>query len=361
MTLTDNANDPKFIKSRLENLPFVSEDLPGIGGRIKAEPDHFVVEEILPYAPCGTGEHLYVTFKRSGYNTVDAAQLIQRRLDLKKTDMGWGGRKDKHAVAIQTISLRISEKIALGEIREKLEDLPFEILTLKRHRNKIKIGHVAGNRFAIVVSSPEPNALERAVAISDCIKKIGVPNFYGPQRFGIGFRNIDTAWSLFFNNKNKRSRKNPFMVSVMQSALFNIWLKNRMETRDHMNLVEGDIVKKTDTGGMFTIEDMAVESKRFENKEIVYTGPIFGFKMMAPKNRAGQLESDLLKNFNITPDDFRKFRAPGSRRPALLIFNSLEIEPHPQGIEFRFTLPSGAYATTVMREFVRSSTDDIQV
>lgn len=345
--------DLEMIKTCLESLPLAAGSLPGIGGRIKAEPAHFLVEEQLPYAPIGTGEHLYVTFKRTGYNTVDAVRMIQQCLDLKKTDMGWGGRKDKHAVAIQTISARIGEKMPEGQVQKKLEGLPFEIMALKRHRNKIKTGHVAGNRFEIVVSDPEPDALEKARAIAVSIKETGVPNFYGPQRFGYQYQNVDRAWSLFFNTENKKQRKNPFMVSVMQSVLFNIWLNNRMTAGRFHQLVGGDIVKKTDTGGMFTVEDMAAETRRFETREIVYTGPMFGFKMMQPAGEAGQLEADLLAQFGIGVDDFRKFRAPGSRRPAILMLDDLEIDSCDQGLVFRFTLPSGAYATTIMREFTR--------
>jgi tRNA pseudouridine13 synthase len=118
-------------------------------------------------------------------------------------------------------------------------------------------------------------------------------------------------------------------------------------------LLEGDVVKKTDTGGMFTVEDTAVESERFAAGQIVYTGPIFGFKMRAAQNKAGETETALLDSYNLTPEAFRPLRAPGSRREAILYPPDMTITEADEGLRFLFTLPSGAYATTVLREFIK--------
>lgn len=336
---------------QLADLPYVSAPLPGIGGTIKARPEHFVVEEVLPYAACGQGEHVYATFRRSGWNTADAARAIQKRLGLAQSDIGWGGRKDKTAVVVQTISLRCGVNYPLGEIEKGFADLPFELLAVDRHRNKIKTGHVAANRFTIVVSQPEPDALPRALAIAERLANTGIPNFYGPQRFGYEWQNVQRGFALF--SASKKVRKNPFMASVVQSTLFNIWLKQRMETDGYGQLLKGDIVKKTDTGGMFTVEDLAMDAPRFENGEIVYTGPIYGYKMKKAADTAGEIEEALLARYGLCAEDFRPLRAPGSRRPAILRPDDLESHESSEGLRFRFTLPSGAYATTVMREFIQ--------
>ena len=143
------------------------------------------------------------------------------------------------------------------------------------------------------------------------------------------------------------------MLSVVQSTLFNIWLKQRMETGHFRRLIAGDVAKKTDTGGMFIVEDPSAESDRFDSGEIVYTGPIYGFKMRSAADAAGEAESSLLARFDITAEAFRRFRAPGSRRPAILYLPDLSIAQVPEGLRFTFTLPSGAYATVVMREFAK--------
>jgi tRNA pseudouridine13 synthase len=234
-----------------------------------------------------------------------------------------------------------------------LADLPLQILTIDRHRNKIKTGHVAANRFTVVISNPGPNALPRASAIADRLKQTGVPNFYGPQRFGYGLQNIHRGFALF--SVAQKGRKDPFMISVVQSALFNIWLKQRMQAGDYRRLLAGDIVKKTDTGGIFTVADLAIESRRFNAGESVYTGPIYGFKMKPAIDAAGEKESALMRLFCLAPEDFRQFRSPGSRREAILNLTDLTLIEVDDGLRFSFTLPSGAYATTVLREFTRSS------
>jgi tRNA pseudouridine13 synthase len=337
----------------LSPLPFVTDPLPGIGGAIKATPGHFVVEEILPYAACGEGEHVYVTFRRAGWNTADAARIMQKHLGLAPSDVGWGGRKDKTAVVVQTFSFRCGVNHPLAGVEKTLADLPFEILAIDRHRNKIKTGHVAANRFTIVISNPGPDALPRAQAIADRLKQTGVPNFYGPQRFGYGLQNIHRGFALF--SAPKKGRKDTFMVSVVQSALFNLWLKLRMQAGDYRRLLVGDIVKKTDTGGMFTVEDLAIDSQRFADGEIVYTGPICGYKMKPAMDAAGEKEAALFKQFSLAPETFRQFRSPGSRREAILNLTDLTLAEVDDGLRLTFTLPSGAYATTVLREFTRPS------
>ncbi len=337
--------------AQLCNLPFVSEPLPGIGGTIKAEPGHFVVTERLPYEPCGQGEHVYVTFRRSGWNTADAAKAMQKRLGLAPSDVGWGGRKDKTAVVEQTVSLRCGVKHPLEAVEQALADLPFDILGIDRHGNKIKTGHVAANRFEVVVSDVDADALPRARVIARKLEQTGVPNFYGPQRFGHGLKNVQRGFALF--NFRRKGHKNAFMASVVQSALFNIWLRQRIENGDFDHLITGDIVKKSDTGGMFIVENLSAESPRFDAKEIVFTGPIFGFKMKPAMHDAGERENALLVHFSLSPEDFRPLRSPGSRRMAILHSLDLKIDAVAEGLCFQFTLPSGAYATTVLREFTR--------
>ena len=338
--------------AELAHLPYATDGFPGIGGIIKAAPTHFVVEETLPYTACGEGEHVYVTFRRSGWNTADAARRMQKCLGLSHSDVGWGGRKDKTAVVVQTVSFRCGISVALTDIKKALADLPFEILAMNRHRNKIKTGHVAANRFTIIVSQPGSDALPRAQAIAGRLEQTGVPNFYGPQRFGHHMQNIPRGFSLLTGKKG--SRKDAFMISVVQSALFNIWLKERMADGHYRKLLAGDIVKKTDTGGMFVVEDPLAEAERFDDGRIVYTGPIFGFKMKAAQQAAGVRETALVERFGLPPVAFKPFRAPGSRREAILYPAEMAITELNEGLRFSFTLPSGAYVTTVLREFTKS-------
>lgn len=341
------------LQDELSQLPYLTGHLPGTGGTIKAAAEHFCVEERLPYAACGEGEHVYVTLRRKEWNTADIARALQKRFALKSMDVGWGGRKDKTAVATQTFSLHLPLSVSPETITRNMHDLPFDILEIRRHRNKIKTGHVAANRFQIVVSNTGPGDLVNARSIAAALQRTGIANFYGEQRFGRQMRNLEQVPRLIATGRAGHGKKGRFMVSVLQSALFNIWLKQRIESGAFETMIQGDIARKTDTGGLFVVEDAAEATQRLANRRIVATGPIYGYKMMAATDRAGEMERRIPETFAIAPQLFKALKAPGSRRPAQLFLDDLQIQPAPEGLLFTFTLPAGAYATTVLREFIR--------
>jgi tRNA pseudouridine13 synthase len=342
-----------ILKQTLSRLPFLTAHLPGIAGSIKAVPEHFQVEEIMPYSASGEGEHVFVTLRRKAWNTADVARTLQEAFSLRATAVGWGGRKDKTAVTTQTFSLHLPMSMKLDAIRQILDPLPFDILEIRRHRNKIKTGHVAANRFKIIVSQPARDAWIKAQAIADALRQNGAANFYGPQRFGWQMRNLDRAQQLIRKGRAGNGKRDQFMVSALQSALFNAWLKQRIESGLFDVVIEGDVVRKTDTGGMFIVDDTAEAAQRFATRRIVTTGPIYGHKMMAAVGRAGEMEARIPRSLELDPHLFKTLKAPGSRRPAQLLLEDLDISPVAEGLLFCFTLPSGAYATTVLREFLR--------
>jgi tRNA pseudouridine13 synthase len=344
--------NPSDLKQMMIQPPFASADRPGTGGVLKALPEHFQVEEVLPYAPCGEGEHVFVTLRRSGWNTVDVARALGRAFSLEEPDVGWGGRKDRHAVTTQTFSLHLPVSLPPAHIDAQLASLPFEIIAISRHRNKLKTGHVAANRFQIVLSQVGPDGLERAQAIAEVLKQDGLPNYYGEQRFGVAFGNLERAAALVQRGK-AHGRKEAFMVSVLQSALFNCWLIARIQRGQFKTLLEGDVARKTDTGGLFIVEDLEEAGHRFASGRISYTGPIYGHKMMAAAGPAGVFENQLLQRHGLDSACFKSLRAPGSRRAAVLHPKDLVIKPVAEGLHFSFTLPAGAYATTLLREFTR--------
>ncbi len=346
------------LKQMLVQPPFITGNLPGTGGIIKAIPEHFQVEELLPYAPCGEGEHVFVKLRRTGWNTADVATALGEVFGLKGPDIGWGGRKDKNAVITQTISLRLPVDMPLTEVGERIKQLPFDIIAIERHRNKLKTGHVAANRFRIVLSGVDPHANQRAETIAAAVKDFGVANYYGEQRFGYHYHNLDRAAALVKRGK-AHGRKDTFMVSVLQSALFNYWLIERIQRGEFNTLLQGDIVRKADTGGLFIVDDLDEAVRRFTARKITYTGPIYGHKMMAAVGPAGDCENSVLQRFGLDLGVFKPLRAPGSRRAAILYLHDLAVKPASEGLEFTFTLPSGAYATTVLREFTRSPADDV--
>jgi tRNA pseudouridine13 synthase len=341
--------------SVVAELPTITPELSGIEGEIKAVPSHFVVVEIPLYEATGEGEHVYVSLTREGQTTRDLQQGLARLFDVRPFDIGTAGLKDKQARATQTFSLPLPQADETEVSRQISAELPAEVNWVRRHRNKLKPGHLLGNRFHIVVLTTDPDALERTHRIADTLTARGLPNFYGPQRFGTDGTNADRGRETLLGRGPRQRWLRRILLSALQAALFNRWLAERIERDWFARLLRGDIAKKTDTGGIFVVQDPVAEQPRLDRGEITYTGPIYGTKMRWSAGEPGALERCILDEAEIDESMLKQARLGGSRRPARLLVDDLEITPHPQGLLFAFSLPKGAYATTLLREFLKGS------
>jgi len=159
---------------------YLTEGLPGTGGRIKVHPADFVVTEIPLYEPCGQGDHVYLYVEKQGIGSLEAAERIARALGRTRADVGMAGLKDAQALTRQWMSLERTDIDRAARLR-----LPnVRILAAARHRNKLKIGHLAGNRFEVRIRGCGPDARNRAEAVLAVLAARGVPNRFDYQRFG---------------------------------------------------------------------------------------------------------------------------------------------------------------------------------
>ena len=337
------------------NLPYITDDLPGIGGKLKSTPKHFIVEEIPLYEASGEGEHLYVSFVREGMTTRFLHKKLASILDISEKDIGYAGLKDRHARTTQTFSFRMPEDKDIKKCME--EHLDVEVKWIKRHKNKIKRGHLLGNRFQIIVTEVEDDCLEKAQAIAAALREIGIPNYYGEQRFGKNQDNAHKGLRILQGKGRFKPWIKRFLLSSYQAELFNRWLIARIKRGNFRNIFQGDIAKKVDTGGIFTIEDIEEGKSRFQKGEITYTGPIYGHRMLWAEFQPGEWEREILEQEKITEENFRKVKLRGSRRRAIIEIEKLEITPVKMGICFEFSLPKGSYATIVLQEFMKTSLD----
>src|SRR5690349_15771326 len=134
------------------NFPYLTRDFPGIGGVIKQRPEDFFVQEIPLYEPSGEGEHVYAEIQKIGMPTFDAVQRIARALGVSTRDVGYAGMKDARAISRQVISIWGTTPEAVMALR--IENL--SVLWAARHGNKLRLGHLAGNRFAIKIREVDP-------------------------------------------------------------------------------------------------------------------------------------------------------------------------------------------------------------
>ena len=342
--------------------PLSTESLPKVGGRLGPEPEDFRVDEVPLYPPSGSGEHFYLRLRKRGFTTREAVRELARVARVDARDVGSAGMKDKHAVTTQWLSV----PAAVGGKPETWALPPgLEIVEVSRHTNKLRTGHLTGNRFEIRLVDVEPDALSRAHAILDRLSEQGLPNRFGAQRFGRGGENLRRALAWIDEEaETGRSRAAPFeqklWSSVLQAEAFNRYLTERLRTGLGRPLA-GEVVRLEGTGSSFVVEDPERELPRWKARDIHPTGPIFGPKMRAARGRPLELEEAAIASVGIRPEARLRLgrHAHGTRRD-LLVWpgDPLVVESGAGALVLSFFLPAGSYATELVREFTRRDLSD---
>lgn len=340
-------------------LPTLTSDLPGIGGVIKSRLEDFDVEEIPAYQPSGEGEFLFLWIEKRGLSAEQLTSHLAKFFGIAHQDVGMAGMKDRHAVTRQFVSVPARCEPRLPSIQHD----GIRVLSVARHRNKLRTGHLRGNRFSILVRDCESDAADRAAAIADRIRTSGIANYFGDQRFGRDGETLQLGFELLRGAKSPadiaRVRRKFLLrlaLSAVQSHLFNLILAERINDGLIHRVLSGDVMQVVASGGPFVVEDAAREQTRFDAREIVATGPLFGPKMKQPLGEVAPRESRVLEQFQLEPAAFARYAnlTSGTRRPFLIWPEDLLVEPEPAGIRLRFTLPSGCYATVLLNEFQKS-------
>jgi tRNA pseudouridine13 synthase len=395
--------------------PYLTSDIPGIGGTIKESPEDFQVEEIPSYLPCGSGEHCYLTIEKSGITTLEAIRRIAQTLKVQERDIGYAGMKDAVGVTRQTISIQwITPSRALA-----LEVDGVRVVLAERHSNKLKVGHLKGNRFCVVIRGVSADAAQLVPAILDILLQRGIPNYFGYQRYGaqgnshlIGAAMLrrdwrgcvdrligdpdavrDEGWSaaicayqqgslnealqLFprhcrserdvlqrlvarpgeyekaFSAIHPRMKK--LYLSAAQSSLFDQAVACRIDHIDE--LMTGDMACKHVNGACFLVEDAATEQGRAAAFEISASGPMFGCKMKRPEGAVWELERKILEQADVDLPLFDMpggLRMEGERRPLRVPAGDLSWSASEDTVTVEFTLPKGSYATSLIREITKT-------
>lgn len=399
-------------------------DTPGVGGTLKQRAEDFLVDELPAYEPCGTGDHLYLFVEKRDLTTQDAAALLADHFQVERRSVGYAGLKDKTAITRQLFSLEhVDEKRV-----EQFEHPQLRILWADRHGNKLKRGHLAGNRFVIRIRDVDPTAVIRLQPMLRTLEATGVPNYFGPQRFGnrrtnhwlghalladerqaflkefLGnplpdepeaiqrarqafeekqFAGLSSRWPRGYRyeiqaahaleKKNGTARDairaidkqhKSFLCSAFQSAIFNHLLDQRIREKTFTQIQTGDLAAKHETGGMFEVHDPATDQPRFDAKEISPTGPLWGAKMRQASGSVGEAEVRALAHASLTPEQLTigGYRPGGARRLYRMLVHDIDLtggsDEHGPYIKLTFTLDRGCYATTLLREIMKSDAAD---
>jgi tRNA pseudouridine13 synthase len=319
-------------------------------------PDRFQVEELPAYPPSGTGTHTFLFLEKRGLTTFDAIARIATAFGVPARDVGYAGMKDKHATTRQWLSVPdLDPERALALAAQDLR-----VLAAARHGHKLRLGHLRGNRFEVVLTGPADDADDAALrARFEGLAARGVPNRYGEQRFGADAANAARGLDLLRGGRHERDkRKRKLMLSALQSAVFNRALELRATRGVLTGVLLGDVLKKTDTGGLFVSTEPEVDQRRVDAGELDLTAPLPGGREIEPPpdTPARALEDEAIAAVGATREDFARGGRdlPGARRPVLLRLADAAFSEEPSGdsqtraVRLRFTLPAGGYATVVV-------------
>ncbi len=406
---------------------YITQDVPGTGGVIKQRAGDFFVEEIPLYQPSGEGEHIYLFVEKRDLSTFELVNILARHFNVPRHALGYAGLKDKAAVTRQVISVHTP-----GRTYADFPDIREERVTLlwaDQHQNKLRTGHLLGNRFNIRIRGLPPTAVLSARRVLTKLAATGVPNRIGEQRFGhlqnnhliaramvlgefqqaidlllgpsaafpraqadsraaYAAKNYPDALHLMprhlaaestvlrqlcrgadarraFRSMDDRARG--FLLSALQSAIFNAVLDQRILAGTFDRLQLGDLAFKHDNRAVFAVDQGVLEdpgtASRLARFEISPSGPMWGAGMPRAAADVDDAECAALAAFDLTPHILADFTAKdrsamdGARRPLRipLVDPDAEggVDEHGPYVRVSFELPRGSFATVVLREIMK--------
>jgi tRNA pseudouridine13 synthase len=391
-------------------MRYLTHDIPGIGGVIKQRPEDFIVDEIPLYEAAGDGEHLYLLIEKERRTTTDVVRRLANIFRVRQSDVGYAGMKDKHAVTRQHFSVYLPDRSNDDRGIEQVDFAGIKVIWARRHANKLRRGHLAGNRFDIRIRQVPDDAVWHARQVVDALCRLGVPNYLGRQRFGnrqdnhhIGRLLLLGQWSAAIDMllgqprdddpphvhaarqayergdfsaaleqwpRNMRTERcvlnglrqgrdahraarmidlnqRRFFISGMQSAIFNHLLERRIREGTFDHLVDGDI------------------AFAYDGRDPSPTGPMWGVQMRRAAGVVDQWERESLHAFDLTEDDLAGndvADARGSRRPLRTFLADVELgdgaDDHGPYVRLMMRLNRGCFATVVLDEIMKTGDID---
>jgi len=317
--------------------------------RLAATPEDFVVEELPLFEASGEGGHTYVHVEKRGMDTDRVARILARGAGLSAREIGYAGRKDRHAITRQWFSVPGLDPERASELGQE-GDTGFRVLAARAHGHKLRTGQLRGNRFELRLREVAADERGRAEQALPRVRDEGFANRFGSQRFGRDGENAARGREILTTGRVGRDRKAArFLVSAWQSELFNRFLERRELPLDQVEV--GELAWKHDSGAVFVVENAARECVRAAAFEISPSGPIIGTRMSRPEGAPGERESAWLSEWEV-PDPLtppRGIRMRGARRPLRVPAQELGWEwEGDEVLRLGFVLGAGSYATVLV-------------
>ena len=321
---------------------------PPLRGRLRASAEDFVVDEVLGFSADGAGEHALLQIEKRDANTEWVAQQLARFAGVAPMSVGYSGLKDRHALTRQAFSVHLP-----GRKDPDWQALDIEgvrIVEVSRHAKKLKRGVHRGNRFRIRLTDIEGDR-EKAVLRMDEVAKCGLPNYFGDQRFGRNGDNLRSAQALFAGARMGRSQRG-FALSAARSYLFNLVLAHRVERKIWDQALQGEVWMLAGSHSIFgpqTIDDDL--RGRLATFDIDPTGALWGRGELRSSGEVAEIEAAVALAEATLADGLVANDLRQERRSLRLRASDSNHEWQQDGsLVLSFSLPSGTFATSVLRE-----------
>ena len=328
-----------------------------LSGTIRNQPEDFQVDEIQSFKPSGKGEHVWLHIKKTGENTDWVAGQLAKIADVMRRDVSFAGMKDRNAVTTQWFSVWMPGRDA-PRWQDSLPET-VQIIDEKRHNRKLRRGALVGNQFKIVITDFKGDQSELEKSIQR-IHSEGIPNYFGEQRFGFfqekqnEYLNILKAEQWFQGDfKVKGRQKKSIYLSAARSWLFNHILSERVKNGTWNKALAGDVFMLDGTKSSFLEDVDDVIKERIESKDIHPTGALWGRGRLASKDMVAELEQGVGNLFSNLVDGLENNGLQQERKALRLVVKDLKYQvdsDKPDVVTLKFSLPAGAYATSVLSE-----------
>lgn len=328
-------------------------------GCLRQIPEDFHVTEIPLVEPAGDGEHAWLYIRKREANTAWIAKQLAHVAGVRERDVSYAGLKDRHAVTEQWFSVHLPGQADPDWPAINSDEI--EVLETTRHTRKLRRGTLRGNVFRIVIRELAANSAVNREQLAQRLEQIaadGVPNYFGEQRFGIEGRNLQLANKLFSGAALKLKRPlRSLVLSAARSFLFNRVLAVRVEDKNWNAALAGDVLQLDGTHSIFVADNIDADiEQRIAAKDLHPTGPLPGQGGSQPTSRAGDIETAVLDQYPSWGEGLLKAGLKADRRSLRLVVSEMAWEWQGDNIlTLKFRLPPGAYATSVLREIVKSS------
>lgn len=327
---------------------------PGIEATYRSCPEDFQVFEIPSFEPEGEGEHHFLKIRKTGENTDWVARQLANFCQIPVKEVGYAGKKDRHAITEQWFSVKLPLKRCITW--SLFETDTIKVLESKRHLRKLRLGALEGNRFQLRLRDVSDDA-----AFADRVELIrsGVPNYFGEQRFGRESGNLHKGIALIRGEYKERQRhKKGLYISAVRSWLFNFLLSERIKSGQWNRVLCGDVMMLAGSKSHFLVE--AVDEKlieRLDQNDVHLSGPLWGRGRPLVTDEALNWETTTLSLYSEICEQLENLGLNQERRALRLLPENLEAVREKEGQWLiSFSLPSGAFATSVLRELCKVRT-----